>query len=182
MTSAQTAILRKSTQATCMLRLDPVEEVMFFVRRFLQNPETIYTLLNLIERLIDHEAHFSQAEKEWVETYLQLALRQTRQGTQLYDRRGLALDTPELLHIRDQILHLTEKQALALVQAPRQHSQNKAFKQVLTKNSYDQLSQEETQLLREGYLKVRQGQIFTLSGRLIASPSWTQRWIWKLIS
>jgi hypothetical protein len=182
MQTSQTVLLRKSTHPTGMLRANPIDQILFFVRRFIQNVDWVYDLLALTDKLIHQQDNFSKFERLIVEDYLHMSLRQTRQGTVMMDRFGSPLDITDLMQLRDEMIELADKHALYLFHNPRKHPLSKAFKQVLAKDDYDLLNEEEHAILREGYLSVKNGQIYTLRGRLLGSPSWTQRWMWKLIS
>ncbi|MBT9546434.1 MAG: hypothetical protein IV090_13680 [Candidatus Sericytochromatia bacterium] len=182
MQTSQTVYLRKSTHPTGMLRSSPIDQILFFVRRFIQNVDWVYDLLSLTDKLIHQNADFSKFERLIIEDYLHMSLRQTRQGPVLFDRFGTPLDITDLMVLRDEVIELADKHALYLFHNPRKHPLSRAFKQVLAKDDYDQLNEEAHALLREAYLTVKNGQIYTLRGRLLGTPSWTQRWMWKLIS
>lgn len=182
MQTVRTVILRKSTQPTRLLRSQPSEQVLFFVRRFIENATRVYTVLSLVEKLIQQRTDFSRSEKQLVQDYLQMELRITQEGVFLSDRCGKTPDIVELLQLRDKILELMEAQSLHWLQSASKTPFVRTLKQVLARTRYDNLSEEAQATLREAYLSVRHGRIVTARGRWLGAPSWTQRWMWKLIS
>lgn len=181
MLNHQTTYLRKSTSATVMLFSRPTEPILFLVKRFIQNVEWTYDLLSLIEKLIHGHDDITKFERLIVEDYLQFQLVKQYTGYALKDRQGNTLETTELLFLRQEIERMAEHHALGLVHNPHLHPLKKAFKQVLTKIGYENLSEEAHAILREAYLFENKGLLYTLKGRMVQLPHFTKRMLWKLI-
>lgn len=181
MLNNQTAFLKPTGSGTRILYSQPSEQVMFFVRRFIQNVDWIMDLLSLIDKLLrEAPAELTRFERLIIQDYLHFRLIERNDSLILIDRSGQRFEAAELLALRDQILDETEKRALWLYHNPSKHPLAKAFKQVLAKLGDKDLSEEEVAILREAYLLTHQGEIYTLRSRRLTPPSRSQRWIWKL--
>ena len=181
MLSNQTVYLKPTGSATRILYSPPTEQIMFFVRRFIQNVDWVMDLLALTDKLLRQApAEITRFERLIIQDYLHFRLLETVDGLVLVDRAGNRLEASELLLLRDQILGECEKRALYLYHNPARHPLARAFKQVLAKVGDKDLSEEETAILREAYLLTNEGQIYTLRSRRLTPPSRSQRWIWKL--
>lgn len=181
MISHQTAFLKPTGSATRILYSPPTEQIMFFVKRFIQNVDWVMDLLQLIDKLLRQEpAEITRFERLIIQDYLHFRLIETRDGLLLIDRAGHRLEASELLLLRDQILDETDKRALFLYHNPAKHPLAKGFKQVLAKVGDKTLSEEEVAILREAYLLTDGRQVYTLRSRKLTPHSRSQRWIWKL--
>lgn len=181
MISHQTAFLKPTGSETKILYSPPTDQIMFFVKRFIQNVDWVMDLLHLIDKLLRQApAEITKFEKLIIQDYLHFRLIETREGLVLVDRGGNRFEASELLLLRDQILDETDKRALFLYHNPSKHPLAKAFKQVLAKVGDKNLSEEEIAILREAYLLTDGGQVYTLRSRKLARHSRSQRWIWKL--
>lgn len=182
MFSQHTVVLRPNRNETRILSSRFSDEVMFFVKRFIQNTDWVMDLLSITDKLLRQSAEpISRFERLVVEDYLQFRLFQSPDGIVLVDRGGRRVEAGELLNVREQILDEVEKRALFIYYNPARHSLPKAFKQVLAK-SPDKYNQEEKAVLREAYLSVQNGRIYTLRGKELTPYSLSQRWIWKWIA
>ena len=178
----QTVLLRPKRNETRVLSSRSTDEVMFFVKRFIQNVDWVMDLLSITDKLLrqSNEA-ITRFERLIIEDYMQFRFFEGNDGLMLVDRGGRRVEAGELLQIREEILDEVEKRALFLYYNPSRHTMPKAFKQVLAK-SPDKYNQEEKAILRESYLTVHKGQIFTLRGKALTPHSLSQRWIWKWIA
>lgn len=182
MLTQQTAYLKPTGSATRILYSPAVEQVMFFVRRFVQNVDWICDLLSLIDKLLDGERpELTRFEKLIVQDYLHFRLLETPRGRVLVDRAGERLEPADLIVLRDQITAEADKRALFLYYNPARHPLAKGFKRVLARLQSQPLSAEDHALLREAYLFVEDGEIRTLRGRRLEPPSRSQRLLWKLV-
>lgn len=178
----QTVCLKPPVHSTRMLYSAPTEQLMFFVRRFIQNADWMLDLLSLTEKLLRNEGDkLSRFEHLIIQDYLQFRLFYSGKEWVLVDRSDHALGTHDLLSLREQILNETEKRALFLYFNPSRHPMAKAFKQVLAKNNDKDLSDEEYEILRQSYLNYQNGSFYTLRGKALTPPSRSQRWIWKMV-
>lgn len=178
----QTVCLKPSVQGTRMLYSAPTEQLMFFVRRFVQNADWMLDLLSLTEKLLRNAGgEINRFERLIVQDYLQFRLLRNGSEWVLVDRSGYALDTGDLLTLRDQILTETEKRALFLYFNPSRHPLPRAFKQVLAKSADKDFSEQEHEILRQSYLQYQNGTFYTLRGKALTPPSRSQRWIWKMV-
>lgn len=181
MLSNQTAFLKPTGSATRILYSPNGEQVMFFVKRFIQNVDWVMDLISLIDKLLrqSHE-EITKFERLIIQDYLHFRLLEQNDAIILVDRAGNRFEASELLMLRDQILAEAETRSLYLYHNPSKHPMAKAFKQVLAKIGDKELSEEEHAILREAYLFSHQGQIYTLRSRRLDPHSRSQRWIWKL--
>lgn len=179
--SPQTAFLKPSGSATRILYSAPAEQIMFFVRRFIQNVDWVMDLLSLTDKLLRQAPEeINRFERLIIQDYLHFRLLPTPDGMKLIDRGGKAFEAADLLLLRDQILDETEKRAMFFYHNPNRHPLARGFKQVLAKIGDRDLSEEETAILREAYLLTDKGSVYTLRSRKLTPPSRSQRWIWKL--
>jgi hypothetical protein len=181
MLSNQTAFLKPTGSATKILYSAGSEQIMFFVRRFIQNVDWVMDLLALTDKLLRQApAEITRFERLIIQDYLHFRLVETADGLMLLDRAGHRFEAAELLMLRDQILSETETRALYLYHNPSKHPMARAFKQVLAKVNDKELSEEEVAILREAFLLTDKGSVYTLRSRKLTPPSRSQRWIWKL--
>lgn len=182
MTNQQTAFLKPTGSATKILYSPPTEQIMFFVKRFVQNVDWVMDLLSLTDKLLRQApaSEITRFERLIIQDYLHFRLIERSEGLILVDRAGHRLEAAELLHLRDQILAEAEARAMFLYYNPGRHPLARGFKQVLAKIGDTDLSEEEIAILREAYLFTDGGQIYTLRSRKLTPHSRPQRWIWKL--
>jgi len=183
MLTSQTVYLKPTGSETKILYSPAIEQIMFFARRFIQNVDWIMDLLSITDKLLrQNSEEMTRFERLIIQDYLNFRLLDSSQGMMLIDRAGNRLQTADLLNLRDQILFEVEKRALFLYYNPSRHSMPSAFKQVLAKIGDKELNDEEQAILREAFLNVHNGEVYTLRGKKLALHSRSQRWLWKLVS
>lgn len=181
MQSNQTAFLKPTGNATRILYSAQAEQIMFFVRRFIQNVDWVMDLLSLTDKILRQApAEITKFERLIIQDYLHFRLIEREDSVWLVDRTGKRFEAAELLMLRDQILAETEARAMFLYHNPSKHPLAKAFKQVLAKVGDKDLSEEEVAILREAYLLTHEGSVYTLRSRKLTPHTRSQRWIWKL--
>lgn len=182
MLTSQTVYVKPVGSETRILYSPPTEQIMFFVRRFIQNADWILDLLSLTDKLLrQNNEEITRFERLIIQDYLNFRLLDSSQGLLLIDRAGNRMQATDLLQLRDQILAEAEKRALYLYFNPNKHHMASAFKQVLAKVGDKELNEEERAILREAYLSVHHGEVYTLRGKKLTPYSKSQRWIWKLV-
>lgn len=182
MLTSQTVYLKPAGSKTRILHSPATEQIMFFARRFIQNVDWVMDLLSLTDKLLHQNTQeISRFERLIIQDYLNFRLLESSQGILLIDRAGNRLQANDLLNLRDQILAEVEKRALFLYYNPGRHSMPSAFKQVLAKIGDKELNEEELAILREAYLSVHNGEVYTLRGKKLDLHSRSQRWLWKLV-
>lgn len=182
MQSNQTAFLKPSGSATRILYSPQADQIMFFVRRFIQNVDWVMDLLSLTDKLLRQApaTEVTRFERLIIQDYLHFRLIEREDSVYLVDRTGRRFEAAELLMLRDQILAETEARAMYLYHNASKHPLARAFKQVLAKVGDKTLSEEEVAILREAYLLTNEGSIYTLRSRKLTPHTRSQRWIWKL--
>lgn len=178
MRNTRTHFLNWPSKHTTTLVTNPADQILFFVRRFIQNIDWTYDLLAIIDKLIKEENDFTKFERMIVEEYLHFSFVDHFDHTTIADRVGQEMDLHQLLDLRDEIYKLAENYSNQLLKTPKMHPVHRTFKQVLGKVGYQKLSDEDQAILKEAYLHERNGQLFTLSGTLIKLP--TMRVLWRL--
>jgi hypothetical protein len=151
---------------------NPVARIERRLQALIANSDWIYDSLDLIEKALNNSTTLNTFDN-WTLDRLDLTARIDNGTLVLTDRYHIILTTEMLNTLKTKIIALTARYADKLVKRPDLHHMEKTFKKALRKSSGNKLSEEETNVLKEAYLKLENGKVFNLNGQLINLPKFS---------
>ncbi len=177
MRKKETSIKIKSTSFLSLPEIaekDPVALAERRIRAFIENPDWVYDTLSVISKALNNVIVLNAFECLALER-LDLISEVENGFLVIMDRYYNVLDKNILTSLKQQILSLTACYSSRLIREPELHHMKSLFKKALRKAPTKKLTAEETNVLKEAYLKLENGKVVNLRGELVNIPQFNFR-------
>jgi hypothetical protein len=148
---------------------DPVARIERRLQALIANTDWIYDSLNLFDKALNNVTELGIYD-QWALERLDLTARVENGLLVLTDRYHTLISREMLVVLTEKITILTTRYAEKLVKRPDLHHMEPMFKRALRKSPGNRLSEEETNVLKEAYLKLENGKVYNLKGQVINLP------------